>query len=384
VFPATGLLKQWPDSGPELLWSRQGLDKGFASPSVTDDAIYLAGRGGADEYLSVLDHQGNVIWRLDYGQGVTKTYPESRCTPTVEGERIYLISGSGQVVAVDGAKRTVAWSVPAFEKFKGEYWQWEIAESPLVVDDKVIYTPGGNLTSVVALDKASGETVWQSESLSCPSAFVSPILIKVGDRQIIATILTDYLVGIDAADGAILWQVKYTDIEPPTFHEWAPKNNCVSPLYHDGHLFVTSGYDHVGVMFKLLDGGAGIERMWINRDLDTHHGQVVRVGSHIFGSNWIDNRKGNWCCIDWKTGKTLYEKQWHTKGSISAADGMLYCYEERGGNLALVRPTPEDFDVVSSFAITQGSGPHWTAPVIHNGVLYIRHGDVLMAFKIAA
>jgi outer membrane protein assembly factor BamB len=273
--------------------------------------------------------------------------------------------------------------VPALEKFQGEVWKWKIAESPLIVDDKVIFTPGGQLTSMVALNKNTGKTIWQTTSLGNPTAFVSPIVVELGDKKIIINVLTEYIFGVDAKNGTILWKVKYSDIEAPKQHEWAPKNNCVTPLYHDGQLFVTSGYDHVGVMFKLVNQGAGIQQLWINSDLDNHHGQVVRVGSQIYGSNWINNREGNWCCVDWKTGKTLYEESWHTKGPISAADNMLYCYDEKDGNLALVNADPHEFKVSGSLQITHGSGPHWTQPVIKNGVLYIRHGDALVAYKVS-
>ncbi|MFC2142520.1 PQQ-binding-like beta-propeller repeat protein [Acidobacteriota bacterium] len=384
VFPETGLLKSWPESGPELKWAREDLDRGFSSVSITDEAIYLAGLEGSSEFLTILDFEGNTVWRIQYGRGSRQTHRDTRCTPTVEGERVYLVSGQGEVVCINSRQKKIQWSVNAFEKFQGEFWQWEIAESPLLVDNKVIYTPGGNLTSMVALDKLTGETLWQTESLETPSAFVSPILVEFGGKKIIVGVLTEHIVGVDAENGKFLWTVKYHDIETPTFHPWAPKNNCVTPLYHDGHLFVTSGYDHVGVMFRLLGDGTEIEQVWINKELDNHHGQIVRIGSFIYGSNWIDNPIGNWCCVDWETGKTMYEKTWETKGSVSAADGMLYCYEEKRGNLALVLPTPDDFTIVSSFRITLGSGPHWTQPVIHKGVLYIRHGPALMAYNIKA
>ena len=384
VFPETGLLKSWPESGPELIWAREDLDRGFASVAITDEAIYLAGLEGSSEFLTILDFEGNTVWRIQYGRGSRQTHRDTRCTPTVEGERVYLVSGQGEVVCINSRQKKIQWSVNAFEKFQGEFWQWEIAESPLLVDNKVIYTPGGKLTSMVALDKLTGETLWQTESLETPSAFVSPILVEFGGKKIIVGVLTEHIVGVDAKDGKFLWTVKYHDIETPTFHPWAPKNNCVTPLYHDGRLFVTSGYDHVGVMFRLLGDGTEIEQVWINKDLDNHHGQIVRIGSFIYGSNWIDNPIGNWCCVDWETGKTMYEITWETKGSVSAADGMLYCYEEKRGNLALVRPTPDDFTIVSSFRITLGSGPHWTQPVIHKGVLYIRHGPALMAYNIKA
>jgi outer membrane protein assembly factor BamB len=235
---------------------------------------------------------------------------------------------------------------------------------------------------MVALDKHTGEIVWETESLNDTSSFASPILIHFGGKKIIVNQTIKYLFGVDADDGRILWNVKYLDIETPTFHLWAPRNNTITPIFHDGYLFITSGYDHVGVMFKLTNEGNDVQQVWVNSDLDCHHGQVVRVGNYIYGANWIDNRSGNWCCVDWTTGETMYEKEWHTKGSISAADNMLYCYEERRGNLALVEPSPDDFNIISSFRITEGSGPHWAQPVIHNGVLYIRHGNALMAYDI--
>ncbi len=382
VFPESGLLKQWPEDGPVVLWLKDDLDAGYASVAVSDEMIFLTGRHEGDEYLIVLDLQGKLLWRLKYGKGVRGSFPESRCTPTVDGDKIFLISGAGEVVCVGLKQKKVLWSVPGFELFEGEAWKWEVAESPLIVDDKVIYTPGGQRTSLVALNRNSGETVWESESLGVPSALVSPILVEYGGKKIIVSIITDFVFGVDAKSGKLLWKVKYVDLETPNEEEWWRRNNCVTPLYHDGQIFVTSGYDHVAVMFRMIDGGEGIEQVWINKDLDNHHGQVVRIGSHIYGSNWIDNRHGNWCCVDWKTGETLYETTWHNKGPISAADGMLYCYDEKGGNLGLVKVDPTKFEVTSSFEVTQGSGPHWSQPVIKNGVLYIRHGAALLAYDV--
>lgn len=382
VFPESGLLKSWPEDGLKPLWIKSDLDKGLASVTVTDHNIYVTGLKDSSEYISTLDLDGNLLWRLRYGFGVKQSYPDTRCTATIEGDRIYLISGSGEVVCIDGIKKEIKWSVPAFEKFGGIPWIWGIAESPLLVDDKVIYTPGGPQTTMVALDKNTGETVWQTKSINDTSAFVSPILIIYHGKKIIVNVTINYILGVNANDGEILWKVRYSDIQPPTFHPWAPRNNCITPIYKDGNLFITSGYDHVGVMFKLINDGNDIQQLWMNSTLDCHHGQVVLIGQYIYGANWISNQSGNWCCIDWNTGETMYEKEWQTKGSVSAADNMLYCYEERRGNLALVEPTPDDFKIISSFRIKEGSGPHWSQPVIHNGVLYIRHGEALMAYDI--
>jgi outer membrane protein assembly factor BamB len=107
------------------------------------------------------------------------------------------------------------------------------------------------------------------------------------------------------------------------------------------------------------------------------------IDGYIYGSNWINNGNGNWCCIEWNTGKKMWEEKWNNKGSIIAAEGMLYIYDEKNGNVGLVRATPEKFDLVSSFKITFGNmGPFWAHPVIHNGVLYLRHNNALMAYDI--
>jgi outer membrane protein assembly factor BamB len=237
---------------------------------------------------------------------------------------------------------------------------------------------------MVALDKGSGETVWKSESLNDATAYVSPLLVNRGGKKIIVSVTASYLFGVDARSGKILWKVEYAKLDPPTQHPAAPFINANTPLYLDGKLFVTSGYDHIGAMFRLAEDGSAVELMWKSPALDTHIGGVVQVNGHIYGSNWIDNRTGRWLSLDAETGAVKYEHEWHTKGSIISAEGMLYCYEEKQGNVALVPATPAGFKPVSTFKVSLGSGPHWSHPVINGGVLYIRHDDVLMAYDIKA
>jgi len=135
-------------------------------------------------------------------------------------------------------------------------------------------------------------------------------------------------------------------------------------------------------MFKLAEDASAVSLAWIDTVLDCHHGGVVLVDDYIYGSNWINNGTGNWCCIDWKTGKKMYEEFWNSKGSIVAADGMLYIYDEKKGNVGLVKANPQKFELASSFKVTQGKGPHWAHPVINKGVLYVRHGEFVMAYEI--
>jgi len=371
------LLKSWPDGGPELLWSKEELGSGFSSVSIAKGRLYITGIIDKQEMLTALDLNGGIQWQTIYGPIWKDTYPDARTTPTVDGDQIFVISGMGKIVCFDVSTGKIKWSVDFIDDFNGDIHRYGIAESPLVIDDKIICSPGGEDASVVALDKNNGKLIWKSKNLSEMANYCSPILIKRGNKKIIATQLAESFVGLDAENGSLLWRDKYEEYQDD------PKDlNINTPLYHDGSVFVTSGYDNPSAMYQLSDDGTRLNRAWVSPTLDVHIGGVVRVDNFIYGANWLDNKNGNWVCLDWKTGKVMYEEKWITKGSIITADGMLYCYEEKNGNLALVKATPEKFDKISSFKIPLGKGPHWAHPSISDGKLYVRHGDALMVYNI--
>jgi outer membrane protein assembly factor BamB len=377
ISKENNLLESWPDNGPKLLWAKEGLGSGFASMAISNGKLYITGVVDNEEMLTAMDLDGNIQWQLIYGEYWEDSYSEARSTPTVDGDQIYVISGMGKMVCVEKSTGKIKWSVDTVDDFDGDYHSWGIAESPLIVDEKVICTPGGDEASVVAFDKSTGKLIWQTNTLSQQANYCSPILINRGDKKIIATQLAESFVGINAADGSVLWQDDYED-----YQDDARDININTPLYDDGYIYITSGYDDGGAMFELSADGSKITRKWVDQTLDVHVGGVVKVGDHIYGSNWENNRMGNWVCLNWKTGKVMYEEEWNNKGSIIAADGMLYCYEEKKGNIALVKANPDKFDIVSSFKIPMGKGPHWGHPAISDGRLYVRHGEALMVYDI--
>ncbi len=384
VYPAEGLLDQWPEKGPAQLWSMDGIGRGFSSVSVKDRTIYATGLKDSIEYLSAVDREnGRILWQIPYGLPTLQSFKETRCTPTIEDNRGYLVSGRGEVVCVDLDQHKIAWYVDAYHRFEGQCARWEIAESPLLADQKVIYTPGGHKTTVVALDKYTGETIWTSESIHDTTAYVSPILVERGGHKIIVNILRNYLIGVNAENGKIMWSYLYSGLDKPLQHPESPHINTISPLYREGRIFITSGYDHTSAMFGLSSDGTEISLLWKQPVMDTHHGGVVLLDGYIYGSTWINNSQGNWACIDWESGGIMYEKEWNNKGSIIAADGKLFIYEEKRGFVGLVRAGPEDFQVISSFQHRHGKGPHWAHPTISEGVLYIRHGETLTAYDIS-
>ena len=380
VSAETGLLKSWPANGPTLLWSNLDLARGYSSVSFGKNTIYITGNKGNEDILYALDMNGKILWQTVFGRAWTASNPESRATPTVEGNRVYCTSGSGDLACVDGTTGKIIWSYKASELHKGTFGSWGIAESMLIDGDKVYYSPGGPETMTIALNKATGNLIWKSASLNDKPGYVSPILVNYAGKKMIINVSLGHAFAVDASNGEILWKVAHL-----------PRDGgrdlikCVTPLFLNGRVYVTGGYDTGGMMIDIAKDGKSANVAWTDDVLDVHHGGVVLVNGYIYGSNWLNNGNGNWCCIEWSTGKKMWEEHWNCKGSIISADGMLYIYEEKNGNVGLLKPNPEKFDLVSSFKITQGdSGPFWAHPVIHNGILYIRHSNALMAYNIKA
>jgi outer membrane protein assembly factor BamB len=382
VSAEKGLLKSWPGNGPAMLWSNLELGNGHSQPSFGTSTIYITGNEGKDDLLYALSMDGKIIWKTIIGRAWNGSNPESRSTPEVEDNKVYTCSGFGDLACVDGITGKIIWTYKGSELNKGTYGRWGIAESLLIDGNKIFYSPGGPETMTIALNKATGSVIWKSASLNDKPGYVSPILISFAGKRVIVNVSMGYVFGVDAATGAILWKVTHDQSSDPEMRRYE-LIKCTTPIYNEGMVYVTGGYDTGGMMVKIADTGKDASVVWKDSVLDNHHGGVVLVNGYIYGSNWLNNSKGNWCCIEWKTGKKMWEETWNSKGSVIAAEGMLYIYDERNGNTGLVRATPDKFDLVSNFKVSLGqTGPFWAHPVIHNGILYLRHMNALMAYDI--
>jgi outer membrane protein assembly factor BamB len=264
----------------------------------------------------------------------------------------------------------MVWTVDLMKQFGARNLDWGITESLLVDGDRVFCTPGGPSVTVAALDRHTGKTIWKIKADGETSGYCSPCLVRHGQRRLLLTMTGKSIIGIDADTGEYLWRrTHYTDYDV----------NANTPLYHDGFIYVVSGYGTGGQMFQLSEDGTGIKQVWTQRKLDSQMGAAVLVDGYIYGSG--HNNRG-WHCLEWETGEVQYTaRKIGNKGAIIFADGMIYCYSE-SGHVGLVKPNPQEFVVVSSFREKKGSGEHWAHPVIKNGRLYIRHGDALMVYRI--
>ncbi len=338
--------------------------------------------------MVALDDNGEIKWQTPYGRCWKGPSPESRCTPTVEGDKVWVSSGYGDISCIDGISGKIKWSLKASEIYKGTYGEWGIAESLLIDGQKVFFTTGGPETTMIALEKTSGKVIWKSQSINDSPAYTSPLLISYAGRKIIVNVSLNHIFGVDASNGTVLWKINHLEAldSRKSVSVWpdAPAIKCVTPLYYDGKIYVTGGYDHGSIMLSLNENGTGVSVVWTDTVLDVHHGGVVMIDDYIYGSNWLSNNDGNWVCLDWKTGKKMYEEHWKCKGSIISAEGMLYLYDERSGFVGLAKAIPGKLEVISSFKVKLGSGPYWAHPVINNGKLYIRHGKALMVYNIKA
>ena len=370
----TGLLNEWPEGGPTLRWAKEDLGHGFSSVAVANDVLYTTGLEGKIGHVYALNLDGSEKWKASYGPGWTGQHPGTRATPTVYDGNLYIMSGHGRVVCLDAKNGEEKWAVDTAERFGARNISWGMTESLLVRDDKLICTPGGVGAVIAALNRNTGETIWACKEVDEKSGYCSPYVIERGAREILVTMTGKSLVGFDWTSGSLLWQYA---------HPVSYDIHAVSPVYEDGRLYITAGYGgERGAMLELSEDGTKITKTWTDKKLDCHIGGLIVHEGHIYGTGH-QNNGGKWVCMNLETGQVVAEIAGVGKGAITFANGKIYGYGE-GGAVGLINPSPQDFRLISSFKITKGSKPHWAHPTVANGRLYIRHGNALMCFDIAA
>jgi len=369
-----GLMAQWPEGGPKLLWSVEGIGKGFSHVSVAGGLVYVTGLVGKDGVLRAYTLDGKLKWDAKYGPEYDKTHPGARTITTVCDGLVYVMSALGRLSCFGAADGKPVWSVNVFERAEAKEIQWGYAESVLIDGDRVFVTPIGKKAAMMAFDRKTGKPVWASEPLDHESSFCSPLMVEHGKKRMIVTLTDKAVVAFAPEEGTILWQHAYQNQR---------QNHPVTPIYHDGLLYVTSGYGKGAVGLEIAADGGSVKQVWEQTKQDPAHGQAVWVDGYGYASSH-QSIGGKWSCVEFKTGRLMWQDAGvGNGGSVIYADGMLYCYSE-DGIVGLVRPSAEKCQVVSTFKVPQGDGSHWAHLVVSNGRLFIRHGSVLMCYKISA
>lgn len=369
----TGLLKKWPPGGPRLLWTARGIGHGFASVAISGGRIYTAGDREGQTVLSALDLNGKLLWQAANGAAWEGQSPGSRSTPTLDADRLYHESPHGDVVCLDAKTGKRLWGLNILTAFGSKNITWALSESLLIDGDRLICSPGGPQTAIVALDKHTGQTVWKSPSAGDLAGYASPSLGEYQGLRMIFTLTSRAAIAVNAHSGDLLWRFEH--ITP--FEEM-----ITMPLYRDRHVLIsTRTTGSVLLALDVTGNQCSVREEWRNKDLDNQHGGIVLVDGYIYGASHV-NTDGKWICVEWKTGKTMYAERGVGKGSLTYADGMLYTLSENR-TVGLVEATPRGHKVISQFKIPAGGqGPTWAHPVVCGGCLYIRHGDFLYAYDV--
>jgi outer membrane protein assembly factor BamB len=375
--PDTGLLKEWPKEGPKLLWLFKDAGLGYAGYSIVGDRLFTLGLRNGQEFLICVDAKaGTELWAVAAGERYPNKWGDGpRMTPTVDGDRVYAIGGQGLLICASAKDGKIAWQKSLVGDLGGKLPGWGYTESPLVVGDKVIVTPGGEQGTMAALNKQSGEILWRTKELTDAQHYASPILINHPSGQQIVHLVEKRFFGVNPDTGAVLWQSDF------------PGRVAVipTPIYHDGIIYVTAGYGVGCKAVKLAADGKSVETLYAdNKVMKNHHGGVVLVGEHLYGHS----DGPGWVCQDLKTGKEVWANESLGKGAIHYADGMLYCLDEKSGEVVLAEASPAGWSEKGRFKLSPLSeqrsreGGIWPHPVVVNGRLYLRDQELLFCFDV--
>lgn len=374
VSKETRLLKQWPEGGPKLLWLSREAGIGYSGPAIVNGRLFTAGADEKTEYLYCFDAaSGEKLWTTAIGDLYKNDWGNGpRATPSVDGDRVYMLSGRGDLVCARITNGKIIWQ-QAVRNLETRIPRWGFAESVLVDGDQVVCTPGGSQGTMAAFDKMTGKLRWQSKEITDGAQYSSIIPMEVeGERQYVQ-ITKEHVFGVAAKDGKLLWQ-----------HDFPGRTVIPTPVVRSPYVYVSAG-DGSGCMLLKIGPGNAVEKIYQNKTMKNHHGGVVLLGDHLYGhSDPI-----GWMCQDFLTGKQVWaERERFKKGPLTYADGRFYCLEEDTGQVVLADLSPDGWKEVSRFKLdpqtTQRSpsGRIWTHPVVSNGRLYLRDVELLFCFDV--
>jgi outer membrane protein assembly factor BamB len=369
----SGLLKQWPAGGPTLVWSAANLGAGYGSIAIKGDRIFVQGSNGKQSAVTSLTRaDGRGVWFKTLGPAASNDRGSgARGTPTVDDDRLYVLTESGDLACLRVDDGSVVWQRNVLKEFGGQNPQWLVSESPLVDGNTVFVTPGGRNAGMVALDKMTGKTIWSSRDLSDEAGYSS---IVVGDVQGVRTLMTLTSaagVGVRASDGKLMW--RYTRVANRTA-------NIATPIFFENKVFYSSDYDTGGVLLALTaqNGEVKTQEMYFTRDMQNHHGGVLLVNGFLYGFN-----NSILTCLDFATGKLVWRDRSVGKGSLTYADGHLYLLSE-DNVVGLAEASSSGYKETGRFRIADRGWPSWAHPVVSGGRLYIRNQGTLAAYDIRA
>jgi len=373
VCNETGLLSSWPQAGPERLWTVSGLGRGWSSPIIVGQRLYVTGDVGDDLVVFAFDRDGTPVWRATNGGAWKGPYPGSRACCAYSDGRLYHLNAHGRLACLDSVLGEELWAVDILERFDAKNLTWALSECLLVDRERVIVTPGGKKALMAALDKRTGQTVWTTSPLGEDrTSHSSPILFRYGGHRMIANCSSAHGFGVDADTGKLLWTL-------PLKNPYG--TNVSTPVYGSGSVFYMTPYSELGRLYRLRPGPQAFtaEHAWTS-PVDAVTGGAVLADGLLFAAGYGKSKW--WFAIDWNTGQTRHELKDLTTGAAVYADGWLYCLDERG-TAALLRVGTTGLEIAGRFQLIAGDVKDaWAHPVLLDGRLYLRYHDSLSCYDV--
>ena len=381
VSSEEGLLKTWEEAGPKLLWKAEGIGRGFSSPIITRNRIFITGDIGEVLQVFALDLEGKKRWTASNGNAWTGEFPGARASVTFFKGRIYHQNAHGRLACMEAETGKTLWAVDLLQQFKGKNITWALSEA-VVVDERAVYaTAGGSEALMVALHPENGNVVWKSESLTDSedgavenASYVSPILVSFAGRRLLIGASLRNLFCVAADSGKLQWTARM----PTSYSVLA-----MMPVLVGDAVFMTAPHGRRGQLFRLVapsaaDGKVGVDEAW-NTKLDTCQGGVVHAAGKLFGS-FYGPRQG-WAAVDAKSGAMLYQAPELIKGAAIYGDERLYVLSENGW-MHLLEPGESQFETRGKFRLVEAKNDAWAHPVIYDGRLYLRYHETLYCYDI--
>jgi outer membrane protein assembly factor BamB len=376
VSTETELLKEWPKDGPPLAWKAEGLKDGVAPVSVAGGRVFTTGNAD-DEVVctAVSEKDGKRLWATKIGPAAREMAVMrwlSQTAPTVDGERLYVVTANGEYVCLATETGKELWRKHFQKDFDGKKSGWGYCDYPLVDGERLILTPGGEKSTVVALDKKTGEVIWKC-SLPGGDMAAHSVLVaaEIGGVRQYVNYLGKTMLGVAAADGKLLWTYAGLTGRTATTH---------APVVDKDTIFFASGYGAGHVLLKVVnkDGTFAVEEVYKGRgDYVPWLGSPTPSGGHLF----INTNRGL-ACLDRKDASVVWKEDLG-RCTYTLSDGRLYIRAQKGV-VTLADADPAGFRKRGEFTppSNRPNDPFWTFPVVANGRLYLRDFDTLLCYDV--
>jgi outer membrane protein assembly factor BamB len=387
--PQQNLLRTWPVSGPEVLWSaKTGI--GYGGPVVQDGKVYLLDRDDqVGDMMRCFDlSNGRELWSFSYDAPGTVNYPGSRSVPIVDGNRVYSCGPYGDLYCIDTDTHEPVWNKNVWKDFGGgEIPRWAISQCPLICGDLLIVASQAPGAGVVAFDKLNGEVKWKTPSLG-PVGYVSPAIVKISGEDHVVMITAaaggrgtpqtgGRVVGMDPLSGKILWDYTNWQCSIPIPSATDAGNNKV---------LIIGGYRAGAAMIQVEKDGSGrykVSELYKTGDFGAHTKPAILYKGYFYAQYSTNETRDGLVCMD-MDGRIM----WATKrepsfmrGGMILADGLLLATDGEK-TLYLIQPDPSGYKQLASAELL-GPGQNWAAIALADGKLLIKDQEKMLCVKVA-